>query len=377
PDESDRGTLARMGGDEFVVLLEELQDTSEAARVAQRLQDTLAESFCIGGSQLFVSASIGIASSDSHYHRAEDMLRDADMAMYRAKACGKAQYQVFDARMHLQAVRRLSLEQNLRVAFERKQFLLYYMPIITLATGAVSGFEALVRWERPGEGIIAPGEFIGLAEETGLIVPIGDWILREACRTLTRWQSTIPGCVDLTMNVNLSPRQFAHPALVDDVRRALAETGADPHLLRLEITESCTMENSERAIEVLTQLRSLGTQLSLDDFGTGFSSLSYLHRFPLQNLKIDRSFVSRMVEDSESLAIIRTIIRLARDLRLQVTAEGTDNPAQIRTLEALGCDFAQGFYYSPPLPEIRAEAYLRSHREHLSAEQAAASVNAS
>jgi predicted signal transduction protein with EAL and GGDEF domain len=361
-DTGDRGTLARIGGDEFVVLLEELHDTSEAAKVAVRLQSALDPPFEIHGSQIFVSASIGIASSDTGYTRVEDVLRDADIAMYRAKASGKARYQVYDNRMHVQAVQRLEIENSLRLALERREFLVYYMPIVAMDTGSVRGFEALVRWNRPGDGLVGPGSFIDIAEDTGLIIPIGEWVLRQACTTLRRWQIDLTGCSRLTMNVNLSPRQFAQNTLVDDVQRVLADTGVNPALIKLEITENCTAENSEKAIAVLARLRGLGVELSLDDFGTGFSSLSRLHRFPLQNLKIDRSFVGRMTEDDESLAIVRTIVRLARDLRLQVTAEGTETEEQVRALQALDCDFAQGFFYSAPVPEPEAEALLCANR---------------
>jgi diguanylate cyclase (GGDEF)-like protein len=361
-DTDDRGTLARLGGDEFVVLLEELHDTSEAAKVAVRLQSALDPPFEIRGSQIFVSASIGIASSDTGYTRVEDVLRDADLAMYRAKASGKARYQVYDTRMHTQAVRRLEIENSLRLAVERDELLVYYMPIVAMDTGSVRGFEALVRWNRPGVGLVAPGAFIDVAEDTGLILPIGEWVLRQACTTLRRWQIDLPGCSHLTMNVNLSPKQFAQTTLVDDVQRVLADTGVNPAHIKLEITENCMAENSEKAVAVLAKLRSLGVELSLDDFGTGFSSLSRLHRFPLQNLKIDRSFVGRMTEDSESLAIVRTIVRLARDLRLKVTAEGTETEEQMHALQALNCDFAQGFFYSAPLPEPEAEALLCANR---------------
>jgi predicted signal transduction protein with EAL and GGDEF domain len=359
----DRGTLARLGGDEFVVLLEELHDTSEAAKVALRLQAALDPPFEIHGSQIFVSASIGIASSDTGYMRAEDVLRDADLAMYRAKASGKARYQVYDTRMHAQAVQRLETENSLRLALEREELLVYYMPIVTMKTGAVRGFEALVRWNRPGHGLVGPGSFIDVAEDTGLIVPIGEWVLRQACTTLHRWQIELPGCSRLTMNVNLSPKQFAQSTLVDDVRRVLSETGVNPTLIKLEITENCMAENSEHAIDVLKKLRGLGAELSLDDFGTGFSSLSRLHRFPLQNLKIDRSFVGRMTDDAESLAIVRTILRLARDLGLEVTAEGTETAAQVHALDAMHCDYAQGFFYSPPVPEREAEALICANRK--------------
>ena len=359
----ERGTLARLGGDEFVVLLEDLRDTVEAARVAIRLQRAIAAPIHIGTSQLSITASIGIASSDTSYESPGDALRDADAAMYRAKACGKAQYQVFDSSMHRQAMHRLDLESSLRCALEQKEFLLHYQPIVNCSTGAIQGFEALLRWSRPGFGIVAPGAFLDVAEETGLVFPLGLWALEEACATARHWHTQFPGHSRLVMSVNLSPNQFAQPQLVTDIRRVLDHSGLDPALLNLEITESATFGDFERANEILTQLRALGVELSIDDFGTGFSSLSYLHRFPLQHLKVDRSFISRMGTDSESLAIVRTIIRLARDLHLQVTAEGVETALQAERLQELGCDYAQGFLYSKPVTREDAESLLRFGRK--------------
>jgi diguanylate cyclase (GGDEF)-like protein len=355
----ERGILARVGGDEFVVLLEDLHNTLDAAKVAARLQQATSAPFFIGGSQLFVSASIGIASSDTGYDAPGDVLRDADLAMYRAKAAGKAQYRVFDVRMHTQAMNRLELESSLRFALERQEFLLHYQPIVNAATGDLHGFEALLRWSRPGSGLVAPGSFIDVAEDTGIIVPLGLWVLRQACATMRHWQMQFPGHAGLTISVNLSPKQFAQPLLIADVRNTLEQTGMNPAQVTLEITESCTIDDAERAHTVLSQLRALGVQLSIDDFGTGFSSLSLLHRFPFQHLKIDRSFISRIGNDAESLAIVRTIVRLARDLRLQVTAEGVETGLQAGRLEHLNCDYAQGYFYSKPLAREDAENVLR------------------
>ncbi len=355
----ERGTLARLGGDEFVVLLEDLKDTVEAAKVAIRLQKSIGAAFFIGGTQLFVSASIGIASSDTPYTFPGDVLRDADLAMYRAKASGKAQYQVFDTRMHEQAMRRLDLESNLRLAMKHREFELYYQPIVHGATGGLHGFEALLRWSRPGFGLVAPGAFIDVAEDTDIIVPLGLWALEEACSTARDWRQQFPAHTGLTMSVNLSLKQFVQPQLALDIYTILEKTGIDPALVKLEITERCTMDDTERAQTVLSQLRALGVQLSIDDFGTGFSSLSYLHRFPFQNLKVDRSFVSRIGSDPESLAIVRTIVRLARDLRLSVTAEGVETELQLERLRHLGCDYAQGYFFAKPLSRQDAENVLR------------------
>jgi diguanylate cyclase (GGDEF)-like protein len=355
----EQGILARFGGDEFVVLLEDLRHTIEAAKVAARLQQTLDAPFFIGDSQLFMTASIGIASSDTGYDTPGDVLRDADLAMYRAKAAGKAQYRVFDTRMHTQAMSRLELESSLRLALERQEFLLHYQPIVNAATGNLHGFEALLRWARPGFGLAAPGAFIEVAEDTGLIVPLGLWVLGQACTTLRQWQLQFPEHAGLNMSVNLSPKQFAQPMLTEDVRTILAQTGVNPAQVRLEVTESCTIDDADRAHAILSQFRALGVELSIDDFGTGFSSLSHLHRFPFQHLKVDRSFISRIGTDGEGLAIVRTIVRLARDLRLQVTAEGVETALQAERLQHLNCDYAQGYFYAKPLAPGNAEDVLR------------------
>ncbi|HSP06734.1 MAG TPA: PAS domain S-box protein, partial [Acidobacteriota bacterium] len=287
-------TVARLGGDEFAVLLEDISDVSDSIRVAERIQRELEQPFILGGNEVFASASVGIAPATSIYERAEDVLRDADTAMYRAKALGKARHQVFDRTMHARAVALLQLETDLRKAIEREEFRLYYQPIVEFSTGRIEGFEALIRWMHPERNIIAPSEFIPVAEENGLIIPIGRWAIREACQQLKKWQTQFPDVPPLSVSVNISGKQLSRPDLIDEIKTVLTETAIDPSTLKLEITESVIMENAEYAVEMLLQLRALNVQLNVDDFGTGYSSLSYLHRFPVNTLKIDRSFVSRI-----------------------------------------------------------------------------------
>ena len=278
----------------------------------------------------------------------EDILRDADTAMYRAKENGKARYEVFDHGMHARAVSRLQLESDLRHAIEQKEFCVYYQPIICLQTGRLAGFEALVRWNHPRRGLVAPADFIPVAEETGLIVPIGQWVLNEACAQVRQWQIDSPGHRSLSLSVNLSARQVAQPDLLERIKEALDNSKLSPHCLKLEITESVVMENAEAAALMFKQLRSLGVQLSIDDFGTGYSSLSYLHRFPLNYLKIDRSFVMRLTTDNDN-AIVRTISTLARNLGMEVIAEGIETEEQYQQLKMLGCEYGQGYLFSRPV----------------------------
>jgi predicted signal transduction protein with EAL and GGDEF domain len=342
-------TLARLGGDEFTVLLDDLSDLSDAVSVANRIQEALSPSFSIEGQEVYASASIGIASSATGYTSADAVLRDADLAMYRAKASGKARYEIYDRTMHVTAVNRLALETNLRQALKNNEFVLHYQPIVLLSSAEVIGFEALVRWQKSEFELVPPGEFIDVAEDTGLILFLGMWVLREACRTMCRWHEEFPRQRSLTISVNISARQFAQPDLVQQVQQVIQETGIDPHTVRLEITESVTMGDAERTVRVLSQLKELGVQFSIDDFGTGYSSFSYLHRFPLDTLKIDRSFISRMGQDGESFEIVETIMHLARNLGMQVVAEGLETEAHVELLRSLGCDFAQGYFFSRPL----------------------------
>jgi EAL domain-containing protein (putative c-di-GMP-specific phosphodiesterase class I) len=341
-------TLARFGGDEFAILITGMVDATDAVRVAQRIQEELSEPFVLDKNSAFATASIGIALSSSGYDRPEDILRDADIAMYRAKENGKARYELFDHGMHARAVSRLQLESDLRQAIENKEFCVYYQPIVSLETGRLAGFEALVRWNHPRRGLVSPADFIPVAEETGLIVPIGQWVLNEACADVRQWQLDSPSHRSLSLSVNLSARQVAQPDLLDQIKEALATSKLNPHCLKLEITESVVMENAEAAVLMFKQLRSLGVQLSIDDFGTGYSSLSYLHRFPLNYLKIDRSFVSRLTTDNDN-AIVRTISTLARNLGMEVIAEGIETEEQHQQLKMLGCEYGQGFLFSRPV----------------------------
>ena len=341
-------TLARFGGDEFAILLSGMHDATDAVRVAQRISEELSQPFVLDKNSAFATASIGIALSSSGYDRPEDILRDADTAMYRAKENGKARYEVFDHGMHARAVSRLQLESDLRRAVEEKQFCVYYQPIVSLETGRLAGFEALVRWNHPRRGLVSPADFIPVAEETGLIVPIGEWVLQEACRHIRECQTAHPSHRSLSLSVNLSARQVAQSDLLDRIKEALAISKLNPHHLKLEITESVVMENAEAAALMFKQLRSLGVQLSIDDFGTGYSSLSYLHRFPLNYLKIDRSFVSRLTTDNDN-AIVRTISTLARNLGMEVIAEGIETEEQYQQLKMLGCEYGQGYLFSQPV----------------------------
>ncbi len=351
-------TLARLGGDEFTVLLDDLRSPTDSIRVASRIQQSFAEPFLIAGQEVFTTASVGIAASSQSYGCAADVLRDADIAMYRAKTQGKARCEVFDQATHDQAVGRLKLETDLRRALEREEFRVYYQPIVSLTSGNITGFEALARWDRPGVGIVAPGEFIGVAEEMGLIVFIGNWVLRKACEQAHRWHLANPGR-PLTMSVNVSGREFKQPDIVEQVQKVLRETQVDPTAIKLELTESVTMDNAERTIRVVKGLKNLGVRLSIDDFGTGYSSLSYLRRFPMDTLKIDRSFVQNLPSNPENLEIVRTIMSLARSLGMDVIAEGAETADEIEQLKALECDFGQGYFFSKPVDSEQADRLLR------------------
>ncbi|MGI8786793.1 MAG: EAL domain-containing protein [Pyrinomonadaceae bacterium] len=350
--------VARLGGDEFTILVNKIKDSSVALRVAERLQERLQAPFEIGGGEVFISASIGIALSLTGHEKAENMLRDADIAMYRAKAKGRAQHQVFDQTMHEHALKQLRLETEMRQAIERGEFTLHYQPIVNLETETLVGFEALIRWNHPSLGIIAPFEFISAAEENGLILPLGDWILRESCQQLREWQNSIPAASSLTVSVNLSSKQFVQPDLAERIAATLAKTKLKPRFLKLEITESHIMGNTETAIKTLNGLRSLGVELSLDDFGTGYSSLSYLHRLPVSYLKSDRSFVAQMIESEENAEIVSTIIKLARNLKMKVVAEGIENTEQLAHLKNLECEYGQGYFFSKPLEAKTAEMFI-------------------
>ncbi|MFB2974459.1 EAL domain-containing protein [Aerosakkonema sp. BLCC-F183] len=347
--------VARLGGDEFAILLENLEDMSNASTVAERILRELNTPLNIDKYEIFTNASIGIVASSSNYEGAEDLLRDADIAMYRAKSFGRGCYQIFDTGMHLQILALSQLENDLRRAIERQEFRLYYQPIVSLITNKIVGFEALLRWQHPQRGLLAPGEFILLAQETGLLVQIDWWVLREACRQMRRWQEQIPAPPSLTISVNFCSKQFGQSNLIEQIGQILRDTGLDASSLKIEITESAIIENAESASAIFSELRALGIQLCIDDFGTGYSSLSYLHRFPVNTLKIDRSFVNRMGEDSESLEIVRTIVMLAHNLDMDVIAEGVEMAEQLAKLRELQCECGQGYFFSRPLPSEQAE----------------------
>jgi len=351
-------TVARLGGDEFTVLLEDLKDEAEAVEVAKRLQETLALPFNLGGHQVFTTASIGITLSTIGYERPEDCLRDADTAMYRAKQHGKARHELFDASMHARAMKLLQVESDLRRAVEHHELVVYYQPIMSLGSGRVRGFEALVRWQHPQQGLISPSDFIPVAEETGIIVPVGQWVLGEACRQARIWQDQFPSDPPLTISVNISAKQFAQPGLIEQVEQVLKETGIAPGSLQLELTESVVMESIETATDLLHRLRALGVALSIDDFGTGYSSLNYLHNFPLDTLKIDRSFVSQIAGNNENTEIVQTIVTLARSLGMNVVAEGIETELQLASLQALECEGGQGYLFAKPMHTKAAEAFL-------------------
>jgi diguanylate cyclase (GGDEF)-like protein/PAS domain S-box-containing protein len=350
-------TIARLGGDEFTILLDDIKQVGDAMRVADRIQKTLALPFNLDGHEVFTSASVGIAVGARDYESPEAVLRDADTALYRAKALGKARYEVFDVEMRDRAVARLRLDTDLRRAIERHEFHLYYQPIVSLQRNRIEGFEALLRWPHWDRGLVYPADFIPVAEETGLILPMGWWALREACRQLSIWQKTMPQGTPLTVAVNLSSKQFVQLDLALQLEQILVETGVAASSLKLEITESAIIDNTSSMIGLLLQLKSLGLQIAIDDFGTGYSSLSYLHRLPIDSLKIDRSFVSCMTQDSAE--IVRAIVGLAHNLGLDVIAEGVETVEQLEQLKALGCEFGQGYLFSRPVEHAEAEALLR------------------
>jgi diguanylate cyclase (GGDEF)-like protein/PAS domain S-box-containing protein len=348
-------TVARMGGDEFTILLEDIRDVTDATRVAERITRSLAEPFDVAHSEVFVTASVGIAVNASDRDSPEELLRSADTAMYRAKSRGRARYEVFDTDMRDRVIARLQLETDLRRAVDHSELSVHYQPIASLESGDVVGFEALVRWDHPDRGMIMPGEFISLAEETGLIIPLGQWVLHEACRQMSAWQRRFGDDAPQNVSVNMSSKQFLQRDLLEQIHRVVASTHIDPSRLKLEITESLIMEDPESAARLLAKLREMEVKTSIDDFGTGYSSLSYLHRFPINTLKVDRSFVGVMGRGEEDAEIVRTIVTLAHNLGLDVVAEGVETVEQRRHLTRLRCEYGQGSLFSVPLPAAEAE----------------------
>lgn len=353
--------VARLGGDEFTVFLDAVDDISEAIRIAERIQEGLGRPFILSDHTVFTSASIGVLMSSPEYKRPDDVLRDADLAMYRAKAHGKARYEIFDESMRVRAVNLLRLENDLRQATERREFLLYYQPIIALETGYIAGFEALLRWDHPQRGFLMPSDFIPVAEETGLIVQIGWWALREACQKLQSWRKTSASNRNIEMSVNISARQFRQSDFIERIAALILETGISPTALKLEITESTIMENAETATAMLLKLRALEIQLHVDDFGVGHSSLSYLHRFPIDALKIDQSFVTGIGLKGDT-QIIKTIVALANGLNMETIAEGVDGPETLALLRELGVRFAQGNFLSAAVSAEQAGKMIAEKR---------------
>ena len=351
-------TAARLGGDEFVVVLDQLKEHHDAVRVTERIIQTLKEPYDLNGNVVHITASVGITTNSIKYNSPEEMIRDADTAMYRAKAAGKACCMLFDRQMHEAAIRRLKLENDLRNALDQSQLLLHYQPIVSLFTGVPIGLEALIRWHHPEHGMISPMEFIPLAEEIGMIVPVGYWVLDEACRQLSQWRKAHPEFSDISISVNLSRKQLAAPELVGSIAQIMQKHSISAKDLNLEITESSIMNDPEEAVRVLHQIRRMDIELHMDDFGTGYSSLSCLHRFPISGLKIDRSFVSNMVEREDYGLVIDAIISLSHKLGHRLVAEGVETAEQVVLLQTMGCQFAQGYYFSKPLAPAAAEAFV-------------------
>ena len=349
-------TVARLGGDEFTVLLNEVSGIRGATRFAERVQAELVRPFRIGGQEVFTTVSIGVALGDATTDDAQTLLRNADLAMYQAKGNGKARHEVFDHVMHARALEQLQLETDLRKGLEREEFRLHYQPLVRLSDRRLRSFEALVRWQHPDRGLVPPGQFLGTAEETGLIVPLGSWVLRQACSALAGWRAG--GHDDLSISVNLAGRQLEQPDLVSEVAGVLEQTGVPAGSLVLEVTENVVMKHGDVATTTLERLKRLGVRLHMDDFGTGLASLAYLRSFPLDTLKIDRSFVSRMTENPEDEEIVRTIVTLGRNLNLGVIAEGIETDAQLERLKELGCDLGQGYYLARPMPEEDAGCWV-------------------
>ena len=355
-------TVARFGGDEFVVLLDDIQDSADAIRVAERIQNDLSLPYDLDGYRVIVFVSTGIVFGDPAYVQPDDIVRDADIAMYRSKGKGLGRYEIFDPSMLDRVMTRLELETDLRKALENQEFVVHYQPILEMENNKIIGFEALVRWQHPTKGLIPPAEFIPTAEETGLIVPLGYWVLDEACHQLHTWHSQYPADLPLTINVNLSTRQCAQPDLIKKISMILKKNELAPRFLKLELTESLIIDESGSTVAMLTDLRDMGIQVQIDDFGTGYSSLSYLHTLPVDTLKIDRSFISRLGINKNNTEIVQTILALAHGLGMKVVAEGVETSGQLSTLKDMNCEFVQGFLFAKPVNSLEAGALLGKPR---------------
>ncbi len=353
-------SVARFGGDEFAILLDAITDVRDATRLTERLLKALDQPFMVEGREIFASLSIGITMMTARYTRADELLRDADAALYRAKGEGGRRYRVFDVAMHANVVAQLHLEGELRRALERSEFCLHYQPIVSVMSGQIRGVEALVRWQHPERGLLPPGDFIPLAEETGLIRQLGRWVFRESCRQLGAWRHA--GIDALIMNVNVSAREFADPELTHQIEEAAKDAGVAFSDLGIELTESVVMSGVGAPDDTLARLAELGLSICLDDFGTGYSCLSYLHRFPVSTLKIDRSFVSRIGARDDRAEIVHTIVAMAQSLDMSVTAEGVETLAQLERVRTLGCEQAQGYHFASPMDAVTAEHFLRQHQ---------------
>jgi predicted signal transduction protein with EAL and GGDEF domain len=357
--------LARLSGDEFAILVEDVTDPDDVRQLATRIEERFRQPFAVGPHELFASASIGMVLRSPSDDDSGDLLREADQAMYAAKQNGKNRSALYDQTMSAKMSERLNLETALRRAVERHELRVFYQPIVRLEDGNIDGFEALVRWQHPERGLLSPVEFIPLAEETGLILPIGNWVLEEACRQIREWQLYRPDAAPITLSVNVSARQFQSPELVETLSRVLADTGFEPRHLKLELTESLMMRDIDGALARLTMLDGLSVQLAVDDFGTGYSSLAYLRRLPISVLKVDKSFVSRLALDSKDGAIVRSVITLAHDLGMSVIAEGVETNEQLRRLKELGCELAQGYLFSRPVPAEIARSMVIPDSVHI------------
>jgi diguanylate cyclase (GGDEF)-like protein/PAS domain S-box-containing protein len=350
--------LSRLGGDEFTILADGIRDPSDAMRVAQRIQTALSAPLPVDGREVLTSVSVGIALSTAPHDEAEELLRHAEIAANRAKTSGKARIDVFDAAMHSHAVNRLTLEADLHKAVEQEQFRLFYQPIVRLKTGEIAGFEALLRWNHPEQGLVFPNKFLPIAETSGVIIAIGEWVLRTACRQVAAWQAKFPFASPLTITVNISARQLSHTPLVNQARSAIRDAGIDPGSLQLEITESAAMKDVQLTTLTLSELKHLGVQISIDDFGTGQSSLSQLRRFPVSLLKVDRSFVNNMQTDRINRDVVRVIVSLAHILNVKVIAEGIESAAHVHYLKSIDCEFGQGYLFGRPMEAAKAEQML-------------------